>query len=226
MGADNNAVAFAELDKMIEACRSMPGMAQREAPRVAEMLRGVIAQSVAAGTSPEGQAWKPTQKGNLPLRGAMGAVTVTASGDGVDAILTGHYIFHQRGTKSKSANRAAKKAGVARKAAKAAARVARHTSKRAERAAAKAESAPTAKRKATWSKKAAEAAAEAKPAAVKAKGSAIHSAAATSAATAQAGIGGLPARPIIPQSMPMALAEATRELFKKRWEEHMSMGGK
>lgn len=135
MGADDNSTAFAALDRMIETCRSMPGMAKREAPAVASILRNTIAQSVASGTSPEGQAWAPTKSGNAPLQGAMGAVSVQVVSDGVDAIVTGHHVFHQNGTSR------------------------------------------------------------------------------------------LPARPIIPQSMPGVLAEETKRLFKERWEAHMG-GGK
>jgi hypothetical protein len=225
MAADDNGAAFAALDEMIEACRSMPGTAQREAPRVAAALQSVIANSVASGTSPEGVAWKPTQKGNMPLRGAMSDVSVSVDGDGVTATLTGHHVFHQRGTKSKAANRAARKAGAARKAAKGAAKEARKLNRQASRAAEKAANAPTERRRKTWAKKAADAAAPAKAASSKAKGAGYAAAVATSAAQAQAGVGGLPARPIIPESMPMTLTEATRELFKKRWEEHMSVGG-
>ena len=131
MGADDNSAAFATLDRMIEACRSMPGMVKREAPAVASLLRNVIAQSVSAGRSPEGQAWAPTKSGNAPLQGAMGAVSVQVVSDGVDAIVTGYHVFHQRGTSR------------------------------------------------------------------------------------------LPARPFIPETMPGALAEATRQLFKERWEASM-----
>lgn len=224
MAADDNAAGFAALDAMIEACRSVPGMAQREAPRVAAMLNDVIAQSVAAGTTPEGVPWKPTKNGNAPLRGAMSAVTVQADGDGVTATLTGHHVFHQRGTKSADANRQAKRAGGARKEARAAAKVARQLTRREQRANAKAASAPTKRRKETWTKKAAEAAAPAKAARSLAAGKEMVASAASSAAKAQGSVGGLPARPIIPESMPMALTEATRAFFKEKWEKAMGVG--
>ena len=76
MAADDNAAGFAALDEMIAACRSIPGMARREAPRVAEILQEIIAQAVAESRTPEGEPWRPTKKGTAPLRGAMSAVTV------------------------------------------------------------------------------------------------------------------------------------------------------
>lgn len=223
MAADN-ASGMAALDEMIAACRSVPGMAERNRGKVAELLNDVVAQSVAAGTTPEGVPWKPTKKGTAPLRGAMEAVTVEVEGDGVTATLTGHHVFHQRGTKSASANRQAKRAGKARKEAKAASKEARQLSKREQRANAKIATAKTERRRATWARKAAEVAAPAKAARAKSAGKAMAASALTSAAKAQSGVGGLPARPIIPESMPMTLTEAAREFFKARWEKAMGVG--
>lgn len=224
MAAGDNAAGFAALDEMIAACRSVPGMAKREAPRVAAMLNSVVAQSVAAGTTPEGVPWKLTKKGKVPLRGAMDAVTVEVDGDGVTATLTGHHVFHQRGTKSAAANRQAKRAGAARKEAKAASNEARQLTRREKRANEKAASAPTKRRRENWAKKAAAVAAPAKAARLLSAGKAMVASAATSAAKAQGSVGGLPARPIIPESMPMALTEATREFFKEKWETAMGVG--
>lgn len=220
---DDNATGFAALENMIAACRSVPGMAERNRGKVAELLNDVVAQSVAAGTTPEGVPWKPTKKGTAPLRHAMDAVSVEVEGDGVTATLTGHHVFHQRGTQSASANRQAKRAGAARKEAKAASKTARQLTKREKRANEKVSTAKTARRRATWAKKAAEAAAPAKAARSKSAGKAMAASALTSAAKAQSGVGGLPARPIIPESMPMALTEATRAFFKERWEKAMGV---
>jgi 23S rRNA maturation mini-RNase III len=224
MEANDNAAGLAALDEMIAACRSIPGMARREAPRVAELLQETIAQAVAESRTPEGEPWRPTKKGTAPLRGAMSAVTVAPDGDGVTATLTGHHVFHQRGTKSAAANRQAKRAGAARREAKAAAKVARQLTRREQRANAKAASAPTKRRKETWAKKAAEAAAPAKAARSLARGKEMVASAASSAAKAQGAVGGLPARHIIPESMPMTLTEATREFFKEKWEKAMGVG--
>jgi hypothetical protein len=227
MAANNNAAAFAELDKMIEACRSMPGMAKRYAFEVAGLLEDVVAQAVAEGRSPEGAPWKPTVAGNTPLRGAMSAVSVAVDGDGVTATLSGHHVFHQRGTKSQAANKASRAAGAARRMARSAAKEARRAAKQVS--AAEKSLARQIEKRGKATKAATERADFARSAskrmAARSSAESAHAAKMTSAASASAGVGGLPARPIIPQSMPMTLTEATRELFAKRWEEHMAGGG-
>ena len=220
--SDDNGAAFAELDRMIRVCRSLDAtMVEQATPAVAEQLRTVVAECVAAGRSPEGEAWKPTKAGTPALRGAMEAVDVKPDSTGVTATLEGYHVFHQRGTHSQGANRAAKKAASARKASRGAAKEARHANKKAERAAAKAATAPTERRKKTWTKKAADAAAAAKVPALKAKGAAFHAESLSAGAASLAGVGGLPARRIIPQNMPMNLSEQLRTLFRERYESHM-----
>jgi len=94
----SNSAAFAELDRMIEACRSMALIPREAAPLIGAKLEQLLAASNSAGTSPEGAAWAATKAGNLPLRGAMGAIKVDVITTRIIVTLTGHYVFHQRGT--------------------------------------------------------------------------------------------------------------------------------
>ena len=244
--SDDNGAAFAELDRMILVCRSLDAtMLEQATPAVAEQLRTVVAESVAAGRSPEGEAWKPTKAGNMPLRGAMAAVTVMPDSTGVTVTLEGYHVFHQRGTHSQGANKAAKSASAQRKAAKRAAREAkkamrtadkavaranRVVERRLDRRTAKAEAAAAAGKKLRASRPGKISAAEekanfatnnAKRLAARAKAEEAHAGVLKGRAEAAVGVGGLPARPIIPQNMPMNLSEALRTLFRERYESHM-----
>lgn len=87
----------AELDRMIAKARRLPEIIKRAAPACADALRQDIARSVAAGQSPEGEAWAPRKAdGGRPLVNAMAAVSVIAQGTVIEATITDrpHNVHH------------------------------------------------------------------------------------------------------------------------------------
>lgn len=69
--------------------------AKEAAPLVAEALR----KTASAGTTPDGQPWKPTKGGQRALSNAADAIAARAIGNVIEIILSGHYVFHHYGTK-------------------------------------------------------------------------------------------------------------------------------
>ena len=94
-----NTTGHAELDSMIDALRTLgAAMTDDAAPHVAEALRTELAQSVAAGTTPEGQAWEPRRSDErAPLQNAMNAVGVAAVRSKIFVRLSGVEARHHRG---------------------------------------------------------------------------------------------------------------------------------
>ncbi|HYG68649.1 MAG TPA: hypothetical protein VD838_13355 [Anaeromyxobacteraceae bacterium] len=88
----------AELERMIERIRAVPGIAKRAAPDAAEAVREALARTAAAGTTPEGQAWAPRKDdGGRPLVGAEQALRAAAVGTRIFIRLEGHVARHHRG---------------------------------------------------------------------------------------------------------------------------------
>lgn len=216
--ADSNASGFAALDDMIARCQSLEDMPRETAPKVAAILREIIAQAIAAGTTPEGEAWKPTVDGHLPLQGAMSAITVEAVGTTVVATLSGHYIFHHMGRQSGKGRNLQRAATAARKAAKAAGGVARKIEKKLARATDAIGKRKTAKGKVKARLKAARIVAEHSALMSKVASHEKSAKASTAAHAATVGVGGLPARPMIPRMLAAKTGYAIREFYKARWE--------
>jgi len=192
----DNAQGFAALEDMIERVRSLPDIAREAAPMVARELESEISKAIAQQRSPEGVAWAPTSDGHAPLQNAMSVIEVVAVGTDVIATLSGFHIFHQRGGQGRHARAAERAAGTARKQAKAAAKYVRRTA-----------------RVGTVSKKAQEKAD-------------TTAAAATDATAHHAEVklhGGLPARPMIPTSLPGEFGRAIKEIYKQRFDEKMAV---
>ena len=57
------------LEEMCERLRAMPDVMERCAEDVADVIEAELKRTIAAGTTPEGEAWKPTKKGKQPLSG-------------------------------------------------------------------------------------------------------------------------------------------------------------
>jgi hypothetical protein len=88
----------AELEQMIERIRAVPGIARRAAPDAAEAVREALARTVAAGTTPEGEAWAPRlADGGQPLVGAEQALRVAPVGTRIIVRLLGHIARHSFG---------------------------------------------------------------------------------------------------------------------------------
>jgi hypothetical protein len=82
---------------MIRRVRGLERFPERAAPAIARALESELRRSIAAGAAPDGTAWKPTQDGRVPLRGAARALTVRATGAFVLARLTGVEARHHFG---------------------------------------------------------------------------------------------------------------------------------
>ncbi len=67
------------------------------APEVAEAVRSEIEKTIAAGTTADGQAWQPTQKGKTPLRNASKALRVAAVGSSIVVKISGPEARHHLG---------------------------------------------------------------------------------------------------------------------------------
>lgn len=90
----------ADIRRMIRKIKRIPGMAEREAPACAEAVDGVIRADLAAGRSPDGQAWAPTRKeGRRALPNASDAITTRAVGTTIISAAPFPYSQHQRGNK-------------------------------------------------------------------------------------------------------------------------------
>jgi hypothetical protein len=88
----------AELERMIETIRDLPGLGRRAAPDVAEVLEAALERTIAAGTTPAGEPWQPTRDGRAPLTGAAKALGVAAVGSTIYVRLTGPEARHHLGT--------------------------------------------------------------------------------------------------------------------------------
>lgn len=85
------------MDRQIARLRTLSGFVGASAPAVAVAVKRELTTQIAAGTGPDGKAWKPTKAGTPPLRGAAGALTVRAVGTVVLATLTGVEARHHLG---------------------------------------------------------------------------------------------------------------------------------
>jgi len=88
---------LAELDAMIERVRRLPELGKRAAPEVARVVESELHRTIAAGTTPYGEAWPLTQTGTRPLTHAANAVAVVAVGSTVFVRLTGPEARHHLG---------------------------------------------------------------------------------------------------------------------------------
>lgn len=92
---DTYGAGAAEIDRWIENIRSLPEMVNAAAPAVGEMLLAEFQRTANAGTTPEGEPWPPTKKGNKPLAGAAAALQLVVSGNVIIIKITDHHVFHQ-----------------------------------------------------------------------------------------------------------------------------------
>jgi hypothetical protein len=88
----------AELDRMIRSIRGLKGLAERAAPDVAEAIHAELVRTIAAGTTPDGDPWRPTQDGRTPLRNAAAAIRCAAVGTRIYVRLIGPEARHHRGS--------------------------------------------------------------------------------------------------------------------------------
>ena len=103
-----------ELTAIIAKIRRTATLARDAAPDVADILRGFVGESIAAGRTPGGEALAPRKAdGGQPLRNAAKAITVKAVGSIVTATVMGFpELLHNRGTKRMPARRLIPESGV------------------------------------------------------------------------------------------------------------------
>lgn len=86
-----------QLDAMIASIRKIPELGRTAAPDVARVVRAELERTIAAGTTPNGEQWKPTKEGARPLQNAANALHVAAVGSTVYVLLTGPEARHHLG---------------------------------------------------------------------------------------------------------------------------------
>ena len=90
---------LASLDVMIARLRTLGGgdVAQRVAVRAAPLVDAELKRTAAAGTTPDGKAWKPKKDGGRPLVNAAAAIATRSAGNYVLALLKGPTVYHHLG---------------------------------------------------------------------------------------------------------------------------------
>ncbi|HSC88274.1 MAG TPA: hypothetical protein VLC09_13420 [Polyangiaceae bacterium] len=88
---------FEMLDGLIAKCRSVGEIGKAAAPEIADAFEVDLRRQVAAGTDPNGNAWKPTRDGEQALQDAAQSVGVAPVGSSVVIRVWGPTARHHRG---------------------------------------------------------------------------------------------------------------------------------
>ena len=88
---------LAQLDAMIATIGKLPDLCKLAAGDVALAIENDLHRTIAAGTTPDGEAWKPTKDGERPLTGAAKALAVVPVGTTIYVRLTGPEARHHLG---------------------------------------------------------------------------------------------------------------------------------
>jgi hypothetical protein len=89
--------AEAALERLRQRILAIGQTPEAIAPEVAREAKAIIDRNIANGQGPDGKPWKPTKKGEKPLRGAAAAVSARADGSRVVLTLTGPEALHHLG---------------------------------------------------------------------------------------------------------------------------------
>jgi hypothetical protein len=87
----------AALDALIERVRTLPKVVDEALPDLAEIWGDRMRATIAAGTSPTGEAWKPTARGERALKDAADALHIAVYKGKIFVRLTGVEARHHRG---------------------------------------------------------------------------------------------------------------------------------
>lgn len=87
----------AELDRMIASVRALATLPEHAADDIADAIRDELTRTIAAGTTPEGEAWRPTLAGERALKNAAASVHVAAVGRTIYVRLVGVDARHHAG---------------------------------------------------------------------------------------------------------------------------------
>lgn len=94
----SNAAGFGSLQAMIDACRSMPGLAKEAAPAIRDLVLAKLREDLAAGRSPATQeTWVEKKDGGRPLKNAAAAISAVLSGTTIVVSLKAPEVFHHFG---------------------------------------------------------------------------------------------------------------------------------
>lgn len=92
-----SAAAEAAVGDLVARLRQVPQMSTDAAKAAAVELKALQDATIAAGQDAYGMPWTLTQQGKVPLTGAAGAVTITASGNQIHVDLAGIEVAHHIG---------------------------------------------------------------------------------------------------------------------------------
>lgn len=88
----------AAMDSMISRVRKLGRtFAIETAKEAAPAVERAARETAAAGTTPEGQAWRATKDGRRPLVNAAASVFVKVVGAVLQVVVRGHHVFHHLG---------------------------------------------------------------------------------------------------------------------------------
>lgn len=88
---------FQEIDRMVATLKTLDKLGAKAADDVAHVVEAELRRTIAAGTTPDGKQWEPTEAGERPLRNAAAALGIAAVGSTVYVRLTGPEARHHKG---------------------------------------------------------------------------------------------------------------------------------
>jgi hypothetical protein len=88
---------FEQIDRMVVSLKTLDKLGEKAAEDVARVVESELRRTIAAGTTPDGKPWQPTEAGERPLRNAAGALGIAAVGSTVYVRLTGPEARHHKG---------------------------------------------------------------------------------------------------------------------------------
>lgn len=84
--------------EMIASLKALGQLERTATPKVAAALERTAKAQISRGTDPDGKPWPLTQEGEVPLRGAAGALAVVPAGRAVIMTLRGPEARHNNRT--------------------------------------------------------------------------------------------------------------------------------
>lgn len=81
------------------------GLADISAADAARPVEEFMRSQMAKGETPEGEPWKLTKDGRVPLRGASASYEQSLSGNAIVMRIRGRYVYHHFSTRGRPARR-------------------------------------------------------------------------------------------------------------------------
>ena len=89
----SNADARATMQRWVRQVRSLPGLAAKVAPKVADKLRTALLANYVAQRGPDGTPWEPANDGRTMLQSAAGALDVSAQSTVITARIRSRNLY-------------------------------------------------------------------------------------------------------------------------------------